>query len=168
MALLLRDSALADAEAISALHLACWRTNFRGKIDSLALDAIDGREWLERRKLALQNASRVMLVAEEASRVLGFCDGGAPRDCHFSECGELYALYVDPCAQGKGVGKALLLRMKDRLGALGYRTMMVKTLASNPAARAFYAGLGGQERGCSSFSFGGQSYPEVAFLYDLS
>ncbi len=167
MAFLLRDSTLVDAEAICALHLACWRTNFRGKIDSVAIDAIDAREWLDRRKSALQNTSRVMLVAEEEGRVLGFCDGGAPRDSHFSECGELYALFVDPAAQGKGVGRALLLQMKQRLGALGYRTMMVNTLASNPASRSFYAGLGGRERGYSSFSFGGQCYPEVAFLYDL-
>lgn len=162
-----RDSSLSDAEAINTLHVACWRVSFRGKIEAGALAELPEGEWLERRKQALANESRIRLVAELDGKVVGFCDGGAPRDPHYGESGELYALYVDPKVQGKGVGKALLLEMKTRLKALGYRRMMVKTLAGNPPARAFYASLGGEERAGSSFLFGGQSYPEVAFTYDL-
>lgn len=167
MALKVRNSSVADSEAINALHVACWRVSFEGKIEARALAELPVGEWLERRKHALANESRVRLVAELDGKVIGFCDGGAPRDPHYGESGELYALYVDPKVQGKGVGKALLLEMKARLKALGYRRMMVKTLAGNPPARAFYAGLGGEERAGSSFVFGGQSYPEVAFTYDL-
>jgi ribosomal protein S18 acetylase RimI-like enzyme len=167
MALQIRESTLADAESITALHVSCWQKNFMGKIEAKALAELPVSEWLERRKQALQNLSRIMLVAELNGKVIGFCDGGAPRDPHYGESGELYALYVDPAAQRKGAGRVLLLEMKSRLGALGYRRMMVKTLAGNPAARGFYSSLGGEERAGSSFMFGGQSYPEVAYVYEL-
>lgn len=167
MGLVVRDSGPADAEAIVRLHVACFRVNFKGLMEQAAIDAIDEKEWFERRKEILTRPERIKLVAESGGKVVGFCDGGATRDQHYNDCGELYALYVDPGHQAGGVGKALVTEMKARLKAAGYSRMMVKTWASNPPARRFYASLGGVNRGAASFFYEGQWYPDAVFVYEL-
>jgi GNAT superfamily N-acetyltransferase len=68
-------------------------------------------------------------VWDQAGQVVGFTvlDGN-----------ELRAIYVDPPAQGAGVGSALLQAGVEVLQAAGYREAFLWTFEANGLARAFY------------------------------
>lgn len=55
---------------------------------------------------------------------------------------EMKRLYVRPAYQGKGVGKALCLKIITKGQQLGYSEMLLDTLASMQNARALYQSLG--------------------------
>ncbi len=162
-----REAGEGDLEAVADIQVACWQSAYRGMVEDAALDAIQREEWLARRKKAFGDPCLITLVAEIEGKIQGYAAGGASRDSHFPEEGELFALYVRPGIQRGGLGQRLLEKMKACLKEKGYRRMVVKTLATNQHSRAFYKKCGGSNRSASSFSFGGQSYPEVAFVYEL-
>ena len=58
--------------------------------------------------------------------------------------GELMSLYVDPPAQGAGVGTALLAAAEGALREAGYTQAVVDVLDATDAARAFYERFGWQ------------------------
>ena len=76
-------------------------------------------------------------LAVSGGRVLGF-SAAEPRD------GTIWALFVDPAAEGRGLGRALLAAAVDDLAAAGWR---VARLTTGPGTRAerFY-GLAGWTR----------------------
>lgn len=159
-----------DAPAIVAVHIACWRQNYAGLIEQSALDSIEESEWLFRRQKHLAHPDRIKLIAkDESGNVLGFADAGQARDSvAFPDFAEIYAFYVDPAAQGLGLGKKLFAAMKVILVKEGFANFYVKTLGTNSASRSFYEGRGGELAGEGSFEFGGKSYPEVAYRYSLT
>jgi len=55
---------------------------------------------------------------------------------------ELGAIYVDPCLQGKGIGKALAAHCEKVAAAHGYKEICLWTFEKNAPARAFYEKLG--------------------------
>ncbi|HEY8280451.1 MAG TPA: GNAT family N-acetyltransferase [Bdellovibrionota bacterium] len=168
MAIELRDARPEDADEIAALHLRCWRHNYKGLMDQAALDGIDDKVWAERRHKRLGNLTtgNKLLVACEGKRILGFCDAGPSRHSEIAPV-EVYAMYVDPAAQGKGVGALLMRGMLDFLKTdQGQAKVMVKTLLTNPQSRKFYEKLGGKFIGESSFDFVGKKYPEAIYVYD--
>ena len=98
----IRPARLDDAPAIHALHTASVRTLCAGHY---APEIIDG--WLENRTPAgyLDSIARgVLFVAEADGRLLGFGET-AP--------GLVRAVYVDPAAVRRGVGRAILQHAMD-------------------------------------------------------
>jgi GNAT superfamily N-acetyltransferase len=73
-------------------------------------------------------------VWEEGGRILGFC---ITRDVDAS----IWALFVDPEAEGRGIGRSLLAPATERLRALGHQ---VAQLTTDPGTRAerFYLAQG--------------------------
>jgi GNAT superfamily N-acetyltransferase len=82
-----------------------------------------------------------MWVWEENGRVLGF-SAGDPYD------GSIWALFVDPAHEGRGIGRALLALACDTVRAAGYATA---TLTTDPGTRAeqFYLANGWIDSGRS-------------------
>jgi GNAT superfamily N-acetyltransferase len=58
------------------------------------------------------------------------------------DAGEVYELYVDPAAQGRGGGARLLEGAEDWLAEAGYGRAELSTLAANERAQAFYEARG--------------------------
>ena len=73
-------------------------------------------------------------VWEEAGRILGFV--AAEPETNFVE-----VLYVDPAAQGRGIGRALLDRCCDHLHAAGHDSATLYTREGS-RAEGFYRALG--------------------------
>lgn len=63
------------------------------------------------------------------------------------DTGEVYELYVDPSAQGRGGGTALLAAAEDWLLGAGFGRAELSVLAPNARARAFYASRGWEPTG---------------------
>jgi GNAT superfamily N-acetyltransferase len=84
------------------------------------------------------------LVADRAGLVAGFCSIVAPsRDDDAGErtC-EVAAIYVDPEAWRRGIGRALLEAAVREARADGWRTVTLWVFAANDRAHAFYEAFG--------------------------
>jgi mycothiol synthase len=81
------------------------------------------------------------LLFEEAGRLLGSCW----TKVHVDEeppVGEIYVISVDPGAQGRGLGKALVLAGLDHLAGLGLHIGMLYVDSDNVPAVTLYKSLG--------------------------
>jgi len=93
------------------------------------------------------------VVAEESGAILGFYALAryAPAEV------ELDALFVEPAAIGRGVGRALIDDAKARAARLGARRM---TIQGDPHATRFYAAAGALQSGTRpSGSIPGRTLP---------
>ena len=115
-----------DAGAIAGIHHRTWHAAYAEILDPTELPEVPEPErWAER----LQHAAITTLVWDQGGAVAGFASAGQ---------GTLLALYVDPRAQGAGVGTALMEAALDLLRADGNRDAVAWTFVDNERARRFY------------------------------
>lgn len=134
----------ADAAEIARVHVLSWQLAYQGLLpaEMLAGLSVETRtrqwqSWLER-----PHQSQVY-VARAEQQVVGFVCGGPIRDEVPPFKGEIYALYVLPDWQGRGVGKALLDFQQAALCQAGLKKQLVWFLTTNQLARNFYRRQGG-------------------------
>lgn len=131
------------------MHVTSWLETYDGLVPSAFLDRMTSDEMRERRTRGwshlIGDATQVALAAEANGRVVGFVNGGPPRD-HPRYDAELYALYLLREAQGRGVGAALFEALVETLRSRGAASMALWVLDANPT-RGFYRRMGGVEDG---------------------
>jgi GNAT superfamily N-acetyltransferase len=163
-----RPAVAADAAAIGALHVRAWRHSYRGIVPDEMLAGLDPVHSAGRWAEHLSAGRAGVFVAEPRPEpksqtgpepVAGpwaaphrpggpglgaFCAVGPVR--HEARdgrprvrTGELYALYADPLALGRGAGPAVHDAGVAHLDALGYRHAVLWVLSANPRARTFYS-----------------------------
>ncbi len=148
----IREATIADARGIAAVHVASWRTTYRGVVpdEYLANLSVDAREQNWVRQIATASDQTAIYVAEEEARadgdevgrIVGFAAGGPRREGNAAYAGKLYAIYLLEEAQGHGLGRQLVHAVAERLAPHGITSMLVWALEANPACR-FYEALGG-------------------------
>jgi ribosomal protein S18 acetylase RimI-like enzyme len=112
-----REARADDGPALQQLYLRAYVQAFPWRAQPIGLAADSVGEW--------------QLVAEDASGLLGFISS-------FKADGFIHHLYVDPCAQGRGIGRTLL-----QAGLAGLpRPARLKCMLRNQAALDFYRHLG--------------------------
>ena len=100
--------------------------------------------------------------------MVGFAAFGPDRASGFpGYTAELWAIYVLPTWQRKGLGRALFHEGARLLQAEGYGRMLVWVLKENPKGRGFYEHLGGVLLGEREIELGGAKLWEVAYGFDL-
>ena len=139
----MRPAVLADATAIARVHVATWRTTYRGMLPDDFLASLAEAHYADRWKRGIGDGTSRVFVAEDASGVVGFASGGRERAGEDGFGGELYALYVDDRAQRQGHGRDLVRAVVDGLRDMGLTDMIIWVLLDNSGARAFYERLGG-------------------------
>ena len=160
---LVRPAERADAAAISRVHVATWRTAYRGLLPDDFLASLDEAHYAERwRRTLLDGANRVY-VAENADGVIGFASGGRERAGEDGYAGELYAIYVLADAQGHGHGRRLVQAVVGGLRELSLPNMIVWVLRDNAPARGFYERLGGVFLREQPITIGATVLQEVAY-----
>jgi ribosomal protein S18 acetylase RimI-like enzyme len=82
-----------------------------------------------------------LLLAVEGERVAG-CGALKKVDEQISE---MKRLFLRPEFRGKGVGRAMTLRLLDEARSIGYKSLRLDTLPSMKEAIALYRSLGFQE-----------------------
>ena len=145
----IRPAAPGDAAAIAAVKWRCFGTNYRGLLPDAFLDR---REivppvafWVGRAMLPPSRRHR-LLVWGSPGRVFGYADTGPVADGapvadagdSQDDVGEVFELYVDPAAQGRGGGRRLLDAAVDGFNASGFVRAELSVLAGNTRAQAFY------------------------------
>jgi GNAT superfamily N-acetyltransferase len=154
-----------DAPAIAEVHVASWRTTYKGIFSDTLLDSlsVDKREQSWRERLALPEPNSVTLVAcNMGGSIVGFVSGGAERTGRLGYEGELYAIYLLQVAQRQGLGTLLVLHFVRELRVRGFGSMAVWVLAANPF-RKFYEALGGKVVAEQQIECGGESFTESAY-----
>lgn len=163
----LRGATAADAEAVARVQERGWQQAYRHVFPPDELDRggfIQAERW--RGRLAVPPPSWATFVAELDGAVAGFVCVGASRDVR--RCGEVYALYVDPGAWARGVGRALLARAETEL-ARRWDLAALWVLEANDRARRFYAAAGWEPDGARKHeSRFGVSAPEVRYRKRLA
>ncbi len=141
---MVRPARMQDAADIARVHVATWRTAYRGLLPEGYLASLSEAEYEARwrRILGLGGAGGVF-VADDGGEIVGFASGGRERAGEAGYSGELYAIYVLERAQGQGHGRTLVAAVVDALRALRLDDMIVWVLRDNPPARRFYERLGG-------------------------
>jgi ribosomal protein S18 acetylase RimI-like enzyme len=159
---LIREATPDDARAIATVHVASWRSTYRGLLDDLYLDnlSVDDHEARWQRLLAGGNGDT--FVAEEGGEVVGFASCGRERDQDPIYLGELYAIYLLESHQRRGIGRLLVSVVAERLIELEYRSMLVWVLAANPS-RAFYESLGGTFIRSRQMEIAGENKEEAGY-----
>jgi GNAT superfamily N-acetyltransferase len=132
-----------DAAQIAGVDVRAWWHAYRPFLDEqrLAERDVEQRTAVWAGNLA-EGALGETWVLEVAGRIAGFVSAGRARDDDdapgAAARGEIYALYVDPPAQGAGAGTTLLAHAEERLRALGHERAMLWTFTDNGLARRFY------------------------------
>jgi len=135
----LRRAVQADAEAIAGVDVRAWWHAYRPFLDEQRLAERSTEARTESWSLRLPGVEEETWVLEVGGRVAGFASLAPSRDADAEAAtGELLALYVDPPAQGAGVGTRLLGQAQLRLGELGYDAATLWTFEANGLARVFY------------------------------
>ena len=139
---MIREATPEDAAAITAVQVRAWK---RAYADILPPEAV------EPEAVAAREVRWVAVIADGAASgaptyvwdqdgaVAGFASVGRARDADVAGSGgELRALYVDPPAQGAGVGRALLTAAEERLRSDGFAFAVLWVFAENGLARDVY------------------------------
>jgi GNAT superfamily N-acetyltransferase len=171
---IIRVAAPADAHGIAAVHVASWRTTYRGIVPQAYLDglSVDARALTWQRQLGnAADHTCTYIVEDDGERIIGFAGGGPPRDGNPAYAGELYAIYLLRECQRQGIGRRLVRAVAERLAHEGMRSMLVWVLEDNPSRR-FYEALGGVllperqyfERGGARLAEVCYGWPDIAVL----
>lgn len=139
----------ADNGRISEIHRDTWRKAYKGLIP----DEIIAEFTSENRKRGGGNSSppddkilqsRLCLVGLVDGKVEGFAVGGLPREQVVPADCELWAIYVHPEAQGRGVGRALCEEFMILMRERGHKKMVLWVLKENHPSRKFYEAIDGK------------------------
>ena len=145
----LRDATPEDVEAVTTLFLRCWRESYATVLPAHVIEVFDeaGASELWRRAFVSPRPGTRGVVATDASRVVGVIRMG--RDPDEPDAGHVFSLYVDPAAQGGGIGRRLLDSAVVWSRDQGLTTATLWVFEANRRARTFYAFHGWQPDGAT-------------------
>jgi GNAT superfamily N-acetyltransferase len=139
----LRSAIPADASAIAALHVASWRSAYRGALrdEFLAGPIVADRDAVWAERFRSPPANQHVVVAEENGQIVGFACAYAG---DHPEWGSLLDnLHVSRSLQRRGLGTALLRHVALWCAATAPRLgLYLWVLQSNRSAQKFYEDLG--------------------------
>lgn len=161
-----------DSRRVAEIHTDSWRFAYKGIVEQTYLDSLDvderAKNW--RSGIEADSSSFIRLVSEENGVIQAFCCGLDNRRSELlpeSDC-ELWAIYADPKALGRGHGITLLERFKAELRALGRKKMCVWVLENNRSGRTFYENHGGHlSKATQGFAIAEQPLVEVSYEFDI-
>ncbi len=166
--LCIRPAVFDDARSIAVVHVEAWRHAYSGIAPAsvLATLSVDDREHRCQHILGHPDDKKHTAVAEFRGEVVGFVSAGPNRGADPGVLGEIYAIYVSPPFQGRGVGRALMAEAASHLAARGCVPFVLWALEGNESGRTFYRSLGGEQVGTGSHAFGDESRPTVSYRWE--
>ena len=138
---------------------------YRGFFPDEWLDRLTVEDRLPLWERHLSDDDSATLVAEFDGTVVGFALLGPDRDDRSR--GEIRAIYLDPLAWRRGIGRALMLASEDMLSER-FPTANLWVLDQNERARRFYEAVGWVHDGTSKpMVIFGRDATEVRYRKDL-
>lgn len=157
----IRSATQQDAATIAHVHVASWRSTYKGIVPDNYLAELDEtartaswREWIE--------SGIPVFVAIQNGVVVGFISGGPIRDPIDNYDAELFTIYLLQHVHRAGIGTALLGKLASRLDENGFKKMMVWVLEDN-ASFGFYEKSGARRISSRQVEIAGTLLPVVAY-----
>src|SRR5216684_1937696 len=125
---MVRPAVLEDAEAIARVHVASWRTTYRGLLPADFLASLGEEPYTDRWRRVIGGRSSRVFVVEANGEIVGFASCGRERAGEIGFAGELYAIYVLDSAQRHGHGRELVRAVAGALRAMRLKDMIVWVL----------------------------------------
>ncbi|THV41617.1 GNAT family N-acetyltransferase [Glycomyces buryatensis] len=167
----IRTAGPADADEIVQVKNASWREAYAGIIpdeDLASLPDVPGERFV--RSLSSPKPFTLNLVAERGQDVVGWAATGWYREevgedeVGPGSPGEVWAIYVHPDFQGRGIGYALMREAHRHLTETGLAPIRLWMLEGNESGSRFYERYGFVADGeRSTFEFSGTAYPTVRY-----
>ncbi len=154
-----------DADAIAHVHVASWRSTYRGLLPDALLDglSVEPRAAYWKRLIEEPPARATYVgVAEAADGIVGFVGVGPEPDGDSGYDAELSAIYLRAEFQGRGIGRELMRRAVAHLRSAGASSMRLWVLDGN-SAEDFYRRQGGERVGEKPITIGGVEYTAIAY-----
>ncbi len=125
----MRRPTLADVDALARINIDAWRSAYSGIVPQPQIAGMDAafyrQRWVD--NVTVGRPGVAIFLAELDGAPAGYSIGGpyrpqeeAPSDEVVDHLGELYAIYVDPPHQDRGVGSALHTALLKWLACEGY------------------------------------------------
>jgi len=132
----IRPIALADIEAFAALtDLVMRERRYMAFLEGFPIDEAAA---FVARNLRLRNPQ---LVADDAGRVIGWCDIRRETIPVYAHCGHL-GMGLHPDYRGKGLGERLIRASLDAARAAGFERIELSVYGENTRAAALYRRVG--------------------------
>lgn len=139
-----RVATVADCRAVAEVHVRSWRESYAGIVPQSFLDKMSVEKRVRAFAEGFSQEGYAMYVAELAeSGIVGFADFGEPREETDVSAAELYAIYLLPEFQRKGIGGKLFAAVVEALVRRGKSSLSLLTLEASPY-RTFYEKMGGR------------------------
>lgn len=140
----IRRATAADVHGIADVHVASWKTAYRGILPDGVLDELSVEQRAQRWTEILARGESTTVVAEDQSGIVGFASLGTSRDADADpgRVAEILAVYVSPSCWGRGFGTRLCEAALAELAADGFSEVTLWVLQRNERAIRFYRGLG--------------------------
>lgn len=149
----IRPATVQDAPAVARIHWDSWVATYGSVFPQAMFDEfpLAQREDIWSRDAARHGdptLRRQLLVAAAGERLVGFASVGPYRlqdsdDPAAALDGELFAIYLDPALQRKGIGRALWQASSAWVQSAGFEAFRLWCIDGN-AAEAFYRAMGAQ------------------------
>jgi len=162
----IRPGRTADVFAIGRVLVETWRATFRGLLDDAFLKGMSPAEQAVRH-MGRRNAAGVghfVAIERKTGNLVGFINYGPARYATPTPVGEIYALYVLPVYQGRGIGAELVRSVARYMVEGGAVTLSAWVLSTNPN-RVFYERLGASVVEIGIITLGGHRYEQVAYAW---
>ncbi len=165
-----RQASPADVPQLARVHVASWTAAYAGIIHphNLAPTTVTRSQGRFQGFFLAggQTASVALHVLGQGERVLGYVNCGRVDSGSADARGEIFELYLDPQAQGRGFGGMLFSAGMWALAERELQPMIVWALTANLRARHFYLKMGGRELARGWAQVGDQRLAKVAYLWE--
>jgi GNAT superfamily N-acetyltransferase len=179
MTFTIRAAERADADGITDVQVASWRTGYAHVFPKSVLyaDEFDStrRQFWKAWRFAPGHRLAVAVRPDEGGsgeQVVGFSSYGPERQRArgFTGRGEVWAFYLLPEVWGSGLATELMNHTETRLRAEGFEIAVLWVLKDNPRGRGFYAKQGWQLTGIGAEfdEYCEVSVPEVEYRKELT
>jgi GNAT superfamily N-acetyltransferase len=164
MDLLVTPAAPEDLAGIAVVTVKAWQATFQGVLPDAFLAGLTVEDQLHRHQALFARSGVFYYTAKVGGEIVGFSSGGPNRSSASDVVNELYALYLLPHWQNRGIGRRLLLVVAMQLQAPGRQDLLAWVLSHNPH-RNFYRHCGGSEATTKSINLAGQSWPLTGYRW---
>jgi ribosomal protein S18 acetylase RimI-like enzyme len=160
---MVRLAVLDDAAAVARVHVASWRTTYRGLLPEDFLASLSEDAYTDRWRRVMSDGLSRVFVVDNDEEIIGFASCGRERAGETGFAGELYAIYILDRAQRRGQGRELVRAVAGALREMKLADMIVWVLRDNTAARHFYERLGGVYVRAQPITIGTATLEEVSY-----
>lgn len=159
-----RPARTADLPGIRAVAARTWRATYAGLIPDEDIERFLAEAYEQGRlQQSLRWLGTGMLVATRADEVVGYAYIGGAHEGR----AEVYAIYVTPEWQGRGVGWGLWSAAIEHARNGDAKEVVAWVLGDNAPARRFYERQGGRSIGERGFPVGAGEVREAGYTFSV-